>query len=72
LDIGIGVLNKIAQDLADIALVESAPKKEGMVMTMVMTPRPGLRKQKALEVSDAKGEESGSIEEKEKEGSESL
>lgn len=71
-DIGIGVLNKIAQDLADIALVESAPKKEGMVMTMVMTPRPGLRRQKALEVSDAKGEKSGSIEEKEKEGSESL
>ncbi len=72
LDMGMNVLNKIAQDLGDVAVVESAPRKEGMVMTMVMAPKPGLRKQRMMEVSDAKGKESSSVEEKEKEGSQSL
>lgn len=72
LDIGMNVLNKIAGDLADIAVVESAPRKEGMVMTMIVAPRPGLRKQKDTEVSDAKGKESSSIEEEKEESSQSL
>ncbi len=65
-DIGLRILGKVAEDLADIANVEAGPKKEGMVMTMVLCPKPAAKrpKEKATEVEDATSQKSGAIEEK--------
>ena len=38
-ELGRVVVNRVAQDLADIAKVESEPKFEGKFMTMILAPR---------------------------------
>ena len=38
-DIGVGVLRRVQDDLAEIAKVESFPQLEGRQMTMVMAPK---------------------------------
>jgi translation initiation factor IF-3 len=43
-DIGLGVLKKVAEELADIATVEVGPKREGRTMMMVMCPKAGIKK----------------------------
>ena len=69
-DIGLRILSKVAEDLADIATVEAGPKKEGMVMTMVLCPKPATKRQKEkiAEVEHATSEESRPIEEKAEKG----
>ncbi len=69
-DIGLRILSKVAEDLADIATVEAGPKKEGMVMTMVLCPKPAVRRQRerVTEVEHATSKESGPIEEKAEKG----
>ncbi len=39
-DQGMQLLNRIAAELEEIAVVEQRPKFEGRIMTMVMAPRP--------------------------------
>ena len=38
-DIGLKILNRVAEELSDIATVEAAPKRERMSMIMVLCPR---------------------------------
>lgn len=49
LDIGMNLLGRVAHDLADIATIESPPKKEGMSVMMVLCPKPGLVKKTTRE-----------------------
>ena len=44
LDIGMSLLQKVAQDLSEIATVEAPPRKEGMSVIMVLSPKPGAVK----------------------------
>jgi translation initiation factor IF-3 len=44
LDIGMALFDRVAHDLADIANIESGPRKEGMNVIMVLGPKPGLIK----------------------------
>jgi len=44
-DIGLKILNRAAEELSDIANVESAPKKERMSMIMVLCPRQDIKKE---------------------------
>lgn len=43
-DIGRDRLEKIAQDLRDVAIVEQAPNMEGSTMLMVLAPAPDAKK----------------------------
>jgi translation initiation factor IF-3 len=43
-DIGLRILNKVAEELSDIATVEAPPKKERMSMIMVLCPRQPVKK----------------------------
>ena len=52
LDIGMNLLGRVAHDLADIATVESPPKKEGMAVMMVVCPRPGITKRTSDETEE--------------------
>jgi translation initiation factor IF-3 len=59
-DIGLRILNKVAEDLSDIATVEAPPKKERMSMIMVLCPKlPGKKgpEKKATEKSEKVTEE---------------
>jgi translation initiation factor IF-3 len=44
LDIGMALFDRVAHDLAEIANIESGPRKEGMNVIMVLGPKPGLIK----------------------------
>jgi len=44
LDIGMALFDRVARDLAEIANIESGPRKEGMNVIMVLGPKPGLIK----------------------------
>ncbi len=49
-ELGLEVLHKVRDDLADLAKVEFEPKLEGRQMTMILAPlpaKPGARKAKA-------------------------
>jgi translation initiation factor IF-3 len=37
-ELGLKILNKIAEDVAEIAVVESSPRQDGRNMTMVLHP----------------------------------
>jgi translation initiation factor IF-3 len=37
-ELGLKILNKIAEDVADVAIVESSPRQDGRNMTMVLHP----------------------------------
>ena len=43
-DIGLRILNKVAEELSDLATVEAPPKKERMSMIMVLCPRQPSKK----------------------------
>ncbi len=40
-DLGLKLLNRVEQDLEDIATVDQRPKMEGRLMVMMMSPRKG-------------------------------
>jgi translation initiation factor IF-3 len=68
-DIGLRILKQVAEDLSELATVEAGPKKEGMTMMMVLCPKipakkPAEKEMQVTEKSNAKNEESGSVEEK--------
>jgi translation initiation factor IF-3 len=44
LDIGMALFDRVARDLAEIANIESGPRREGMNVIMVLGPKPGLIK----------------------------
>jgi translation initiation factor IF-3 len=50
---GYRLLQKLAEELAEVSLVEFAPKQEGRSMTMVLSPakRPGSAKKAAPKAS---------------------
>ena len=56
LDIGMALFDRVAHDLAEIATIESGPRKEGMTIIMVVCPKPGLTK-KSEDDSDVVTEE---------------
>ena len=43
---GLSILERLADDLAEIAVVESAPKMEGRNMHMLISPLPANAKKK--------------------------
>ncbi|MFH1314649.1 MAG: translation initiation factor IF-3 [Candidatus Eisenbacteria bacterium] len=67
-DIGLRILKRVAEELAEIATVEAGPKREGMTMMMVICPKPSAikepdKKERVTEERDATYENSGEIEE---------
>jgi translation initiation factor IF-3 len=56
LDIGMALFDRVAHDLAEMATIESGPRKEGMSIIMVLCPKPGLTK-KSEDDSEAVTEE---------------
>jgi translation initiation factor IF-3 len=40
-ELGTALLHRIAQELLEIAQVESAPRREGRMMSMMLSPKPG-------------------------------
>lgn len=42
-EMGTGLLQRVAQELADVAQTEGEPRLEGRMMIMTLAPRPGLR-----------------------------
>ena len=56
LDIGMGILRRVSHDLADIATIESGPRREGMTVMLVVCPKPGIAK-KASEPTEEVMEE---------------
>ena len=59
LDIGMNLLARVSQDLADVSMVEAPPKKEGMSVMMVLCPKPGLVKKTSEETAEVTEEEDG-------------
>jgi translation initiation factor IF-3 len=43
-EMGTKVLNRMAQELADVAQAEAPPRREGRMMNMMLAPKPGVRK----------------------------
>jgi translation initiation factor IF-3 len=46
-DMGVKLLDRIAQALSDVALVEGAPRREGRMMNMMLAAKPGVKPPKA-------------------------
>ena len=46
-DMGVKLLDRIAQALSDVALVEGAPRREGRMMNMMLAAKPGTKAPKA-------------------------
>jgi translation initiation factor IF-3 len=72
-DIGLNILKRVAEELAEIATVEVGPKREGMTMMMVVCPkhpskREADKQHRATEETDATSKTGGAVEEKAKEG----
>ncbi|ANY08779.1 translation initiation factor IF-3 [Pseudonocardia sp. HH130630-07] len=57
-ELGYRLLQRLAEDIGDIAVVEAAPKQDGRNMTMVLAPtkKPAPRKSAAATSSDAPAE----------------
>ena len=53
-DQGLSILEKLADDLKDVAVIESAPKMEGRNMHMLIAPLPSQGKKKKDSVSKDK------------------
>jgi translation initiation factor IF-3 len=51
-DIGLRILNRVAEELSEIATVETPPRKEGMSMTMVICPKQTGKKEPAKKTSE--------------------
>lgn len=43
-EMGTKVLNRMAEELADVAQAEAPPRREGRMMNMMLAPKPGVRK----------------------------
>ncbi len=59
-ELGTELFDRIAQELSDVAHVEGAPRREGRLMSMMLTPKPAARapKEKAEKAApDAKGQD---------------
>ena len=52
---GLNILERLADDLKDIAVIESQPKMEGRNMHMLIAPLPGTVKKKSKKEGAAKG-----------------
>lgn len=62
---GLSILERLADDLKDLAVIESQPKMEGRNMHMLIAPLPGTAKKK--EKAPKKGEQTSKDEGKDKE-----
>jgi translation initiation factor IF-3 len=61
-DLGLSILERLADDLKDVAVIESAPKMEGRNMHMLIAPLPAaVKKKSAKDANNAadKGVENG-------------
>ena len=57
-DQGLSILEKLADDLKDVAVIESAPKMEGRNMHMLIAPLPAsAKKKKEAESKDDEGKD---------------
>ncbi len=57
-DQGLSILEKLADDLKDVAVIESAPKMEGRNMHMLIAPLPAsAKKKKEAESKDEEGKD---------------
>ena len=57
-DQGLSILEKLADDLKDVAVIESAPKMEGRNMHMLIAPLPAsAKKKKESESKDDEGKD---------------
>lgn len=45
-ELGTKLFERIAQEVSDVAAVESTPRREGRMMNMMLTPKPGAKPQK--------------------------
>jgi translation initiation factor IF-3 len=55
--LGTELMERIAQELADVAQVEGSPRREGRMMNMLVAPKPGVRaapQKKAKATADGK------------------
>lgn len=59
LDIGMAILQRVAQDLSEIATVEAPARKEGMSVIMVLSPRPGIAKKTTDDTEEVMEETDG-------------
>jgi translation initiation factor IF-3 len=57
LDIGMNLMKRVSAELAELANIESGPRREGMNVMMVVGPKPGLIKKTTEEESDEVMEE---------------
>ena len=59
-DLGLSILERLADDLKDVAVVESQPKMEGRNMHMLIAPLPGaVKKKEAAKKGDASKSDEG-------------
>ena len=56
-DMGVKLLDRIAQALSDVAVVEGAPRREGRMMNMMLAAKPGVKPPKARDKAKEKAEE---------------
>lgn len=54
---GMNRLNKMAEQVKDIAIVERPPSMEGRLMIMILVPRPGLAEKKKRDGKESKAED---------------
>ena len=55
-DMGVKLLDRIAQALSDVAVVEGAPRREGRMMNMMLAAKPGVKPPKAKDKAKEKAE----------------
>jgi translation initiation factor IF-3 len=51
-ELGTKLLDRIAEALSDVALVEGAPRREGRMMNMMLAAKPGVKPPKAKEKAE--------------------
>ncbi len=56
-DQGLSILERLADDLKDVAVIESPPKMEGRNMFMLIAPLPSAAKKKKSEAKDTEGKD---------------
>ena len=56
---GLTILERLADDLKDVAVIESQPKMEGRNMHMLIAPLPSAMAAKKKKKNDSKKEEEG-------------
>ncbi len=56
-ELGTRLLDRIAEALSDVAVVEGAPRREGRMMNMMLAAKPGVKPPKARDKAKEKAEE---------------